>query len=339
VKSSFKCPVCTSSKWEKLEQYNILHSNHVTVDKKWKQLAEFLPSVLRILALCRPARQPICKRHISGSQFRRRSAYFDIWKGPATLDSIKCRKCGFLCYTPRPTAEELESTCVFFEENDPFFEGPYDPAAEAKKRDHQRSERVYTAVAPFLSGKYVLDFGGANGILLTAFKERGMQCFLADYSDRQLPGIKKIANSLNDLKGTYDCILLSHVLEHAAEPGELLAGLRNHLNNQGLLYVEVPIEILAGIPRLERDPVPHVNFFTDGTLKTILRMNGYKIISAFRGWSSYGNIIAYVTWAVATKGYEQPTFEPHITDALLYPSRSYVIERLWPIIRRQAKEI
>jgi len=338
VKYRFACPVCSSEKWQKLEQYKIL-KNNVTVDRKWQQRMEFLPSVIRILLLARPARRPIFKRHISKNQFRRRRVYFDIWKGPESFESICCNICGFICYTPRPTSEEIETAHIFFEKNDPFSGGPYDPAPEATQMDLQRSERVYKAVEPFLSGNFVLDFGGANGLILTAFKDKGLQCYVADYSDRQLPGIKKVANSLDDLEGHYDCILLSHVLEHVAEPGGLLSDLRYHLKDNGLLYVEVPIEILGGIPRLGKDPVPHVNFFTDGSLKTILKMNGYKVLSIFRGWSSYGRALTYATSIVAMKGHESPSFEPHITKDLLYPSRSHAIERFWEIIRKRANEL
>jgi len=335
VKYSFICPVCSNEKWQKLEQYKIL-KNNVTVDRKWQQRMEFLPSFIRILLLARPARRPIFKRHISNNQYRRRRAYFDIWQGPEAFESIRCNRCGFVCYTPRPSADELEATYMYLEKQDPFNDGPYNPSPKTTQMDRQRSERVYKAIEPYLAGNAVLDFGGANGVILTAFKKKGLQCHLADYSDRQLPGINKVANSLDDLQGNYDCILLNHVLEHVAEPGELLSGLNNHLNEKGLLYVEVPVEILAGVPRLEKDPVPHVNFFTEGSLKTILRINGYKILRVFRGWSSYGRTMAYTTSVVAMKGYEQPTFEPHITDALLYPKRIHVIDKLWKIATKRA---
>ena len=338
VKYRFICPVCSNEKWQKLEKYKI-PKDTVTVGRKWKQRIEFLPSAIRILLLARPARQPICKRHISNNQFRRRRAYFDIGQWPEAFESICCNKCGFICYTPRPTAQELEATYMFLEKHDPFYDGPYDRSPETAQMDRQRSERVYKVIKPYLNGNAVLDFGGANGIILTAFRDNGLQCHLADYSDRQLPGINKVANSLNDLQGTYDCILLNHVLEHVAEPGDLLSGLNNHLNQKGLLYVEVPVEILAGVPRLEKDPVPHVNFFTDGSLKTILRLNGYKVLSVFRGWSSYGRTMAYVTSAVAMKGNEQATFEPNITDALLYPKRIHAIDRFWKIVTKQASEL
>lgn len=140
------------------------------------------------------------------------------------------------------------------------------------------------------------------------------------------------------MRGTYDCILLNHVLEHVTEPGALISKLKKHLNDDGLLYVEVPIEIWGGIRRLEKDPVTHVNFFTDGSLKTILRMNGYRIISSFRGWSSYGNLFPHTTWAVAMKGYEKPSFEPQITEDLLFPNRIFSIKKLWHSIRKKPSQ-
>jgi len=223
---------------------------------------------------------------------------------------------------------------MFLEKHDPCDNEQCDSGSRKAQLEKQRSQRVYAAVEPYLPGHLVLDFGGGNGIILSAFQQRGLRCHLTDYSNRQLPGMKKVADSLDDLKGTYDCILLSHVLEHVAEPGELLSGLRNHLNDSGVLYVEVPVEIAGGM-RLEIDPVTHINFFTDGSLKTILQMNGYKVVSIFRGEGSYGLQKKEIAYAVALKGHEKTSFEPHITKALLHPGRIYFIKQLWQAVRRK----
>ena len=44
--------------------------------------------------------------------------------------------------------------------------------------------------------------------------------------------------------GTYDLIVLAHVLEHAPWPRDLLAVARRHVAPAGLIYAEVPIEPL-----------------------------------------------------------------------------------------------
>ena len=42
--------------------------------------------------------------------------------------------------------------------------------------------------------------------------------------------------------GTYDLVVLAHVLEHVASPRDLIATARAHLRTGGLIYAEVPIE-------------------------------------------------------------------------------------------------
>ena len=332
MKSGFNCPVCAGTKWQSVEQYKLIR-NGAAKHSVWQQRLSNLFLLFRILTLYRPARFPLSQYNLSDYCLRRRRVYFDIWHGPATFESICCSTCGFICYTPRPTADEIKAKYMFLEKHDPD-DGHYEADPQKEQLERQRSEKVYETLAPHLSGDRVLDFGGGNGIILAAFQKRGLTCHLADFTDRQLPGIKKVADSIDDLKGAYDCIILSHVLEHVAEPGELLSSLRNHLNDTGLLYVEVPVEIAGGV-RLEVDPVTHINFFTDGSLKTILQTNGYKIVHAFRGKGSFGRHQKEVAYAVALKGREKPAFEPQITNALLRPGRIDFIKQLWQILRKK----
>ena len=122
--------------------------------------------------------------------------------------------------------------------------------------------RMIGATATFgTDGEVPLDFGGGDGKLLAPFVDAGHDCYLVDYNTEPLPGVKKLADTLDGVDDTFDAIICSHVLEHVADPLGTLRDLRARLRPGGRIYAEVPSEVWRGIP-IERDPVTHVNFFT-----------------------------------------------------------------------------
>jgi SAM-dependent methyltransferase len=127
----------------------------------------------------------------------------------------------------------------------------------------------------------VLDYGGADGLIVLPFLEQGCECLLVDYYPYQLPGVKKIADDLDDMPPDLQAnvIVCSHVLEHVADPRGLVQDLVRFLKEGGVLYAEVPSEIWAGI-RIEQDPVTHVNFFTKGSFESLFRAAGCQIVDS-----------------------------------------------------------
>lgn len=98
----------------------------------------------------------------------------------------------------------------------------------------------------------VLDYGCANGKLIECFRSFGFQNVSGyEVGDR--------------ISGNYDCITLSHVLEHVYDVGGFMKGLIERLS--GILYVEVP-DASGYNPEygLQDFNVEHVNHFTRSTL-------------------------------------------------------------------------
>lgn len=67
--------------------------------------------------------------------------------------------------------------------------------------------------------------------------------------------------------------------EHVAEPLRTLKDLRRRLAPDGVLYVEVPIEIWTK-PPLQDEPVTHVNFFSSASLRHLMEHSGLGSIDA-----------------------------------------------------------
>lgn len=143
----------------------------------------------------------------------------------------------------------------------------------------------------------MLDVGASRGFFLAEAKKLGWlvqgveaspEC--ASYAKANF-GIPMLVGSLESIRlpqSTYDCIHLSHVLEHLREPQLRIQQLLEALKPGGVLVIEVPYEfgdlfdrireLVLRRPR-QRNSVPstHLHFFTLGTLTRLLQGLGLKI--------------------------------------------------------------
>lgn len=209
---------------------------------------------------------------------------FEIWStdGPElTLRYAACRECGMVIYLPRPSARELDAKYRFLGEHE---KAPASPTMRSV--DRVRSADLLALVRPALpeTGRArILDVGGATGALLHDLVAAGHECSVVDYMPVTIAGVTRVGETMEDLSTPFeaDVIVCSHVLEHLAEPRELLRSTAPHLKSGGMLFAEVPVEIWGEPPR-QREPVTHVNFFTEGSLACCLALAGF---SAVRSWT------------------------------------------------------
>jgi 2-polyprenyl-3-methyl-5-hydroxy-6-metoxy-1,4-benzoquinol methylase len=93
-----------------------------------------------------------------------------------------------------------------------------------------------------------------------------------------------------DIEGTFDAVLASHVLEHLAKPERLLQELRQRLNPGGVIAVALP-NIAHYSPRISflrgrfnytetgQFDRTHLRFYTYRTAIQLLQQNGYKLVN------------------------------------------------------------
>jgi SAM-dependent methyltransferase len=260
---------------------------------------------------------------------------FEVWlpdDDEVLLRAVICPRCGFVGYLPRPDSRDLEAKYEFLLEHEVQPRAQLETAIAA---DRERGERTYEAVARHkdrLPGR-VLDYGGAEGRLLSPFLDAGWECELVDYVEESLPGVNRLGATLSDVPAArrYDAIICSHVLEHLAEPGAALLELRPFLAEGAVLFVEVPVDLWGGLP-IARDPVTHVNFFTSLTLEQLLARHGYRVLDRVAMTGSYAGTVKDVAFAVATLGGAgAPDGQPAVAEAeaLLEPTLRRRLRRLW----------
>lgn len=137
----------------------------------------------------------------------------------------------------------------------------------------------------------ILDVGCAAGGLLHNLRSRGFtrlrgldpaaQCV----RNTQQKGIDAAVGSLTALPpgiGLYDCVLLSHVLEHVRDMREAVQGLNSLLHPDSVVYAEVPdatrYEDYCYAPFQEFN-TEHINHFSDATMTSLLEMNSLEMIA------------------------------------------------------------
>ena len=229
---------------------------------------------------------------------------FNIWfpnKEEVNLTSMYCNSCGFMCYSPRPTKDDLQAKYQYLSERENIG-GLTNPNPRALKLDRDREQFMYKATAKYHDTEFenVLDVGGGDGRLLRPFLEKGNNCYLIDFNPKPYPGVQRIGCTLDDIaeEKLFDILICSHVLEHVSDPGDFLSKLRSRLSPDGVIYIEVPLEIWQGI-HISKDPVTHINFFTVDSLKNALLLHGLQPLSIESKFSSYNGRYKRVAWTVA----------------------------------------
>jgi len=190
--------------------------------------------------------------------------------------------------------------------SDPY----YDPAYVAEfYRDHYRSlyrpkrfslswfvaeqirhgQRILEKLpTPLRPGARVLDVGCGMGGMLAAFAFKGCEVVGFDYGadyvakgrrlglDVRVGGFETVAD-----ERPFDLIMMSHVLEHAANPIEFARSAASLLADDGLCYVEVPgiLNIRNGYDGdvLTYLQNAHQWHFTAGTLLAVLARAGLHV--------------------------------------------------------------
>lgn len=207
---------------------------------------------------------------------QRLDVLFSLWARDVdrlTVSWQRCDACGFVDYSPRPTSQQVQAKSA-------RLGGATSTTVESPgvtRIDRVRSDELWHAVAPERNEvRRVLDYGGGTGSLMNRFIREGCEVCVIDYAPEVVHGVQLLGQTVDDLDddARFDLIIASHVVEHMAEPVEVLTALRAHLSARGRIYVEVPMELQGGPPDV-REPVTHLNFFTEVSLTALLERAGF----------------------------------------------------------------
>lgn len=255
---------------------------------------------------------------------KRFKVLFDKWfpgKKSIELSSVMCGNCGFIIYLPRPEEKDIDTKYRYLEElgQDYGSKRGYDSTVEK-----HRSLEIVRYVKKHLhlnKVNRVLDYGGGDGRLMQAFRDLGKECYLVDYNLNCIPGTTKLSDTIDGIpeNETFDLIICSHVMEHVAQPLEVTKKLHSHLSKNGSIFIEVPMEVWKK-PPLHREPVTHVNFFTQGSTHNLLTQSGLKIVACELKAAPIITTMIPVVKAIGTKSTQvEKTLVPPDAEKLLKP--------------------
>lgn len=186
---------------------------------------------------------------------------FSIPRDPASGRRVAfltgCHECGLLFANPLPTGEQLHT---YYSDRGPWAASHTErtrqiEAAHARRlrgrtppkttRSRKPLDMVLDALAPFVPvhdpppGAKVLDFGCGDGKFLNRLQDRGWETYGIEPSTG-VPFLRHRRLEILPQDGSFDFVILHHVLEHVAEPLSLLRRVAGSLREGGVLFVSVP---------------------------------------------------------------------------------------------------
>lgn len=213
----------------------------------------------------------------------------------AVCCTLHCPQCGMIFLDMR--FDDAEMGRLYADYRGPSYEAQrerHEPGYTARNQrlveGDAHIEAVEKLLKPWLPPHpSVLDWGGGSGIN-TPLRRYARLHHVFDISGTTLvPGAQKV-ESTDQLIASYDLIVLSNVLEHLPEPGPFPQVIANHMltmKAQALLYVEAPFEVLMREARTDpsawlakRHWHEHVKFFSEDSLKRLLKSSGFQILSS-----------------------------------------------------------
>jgi 2-polyprenyl-3-methyl-5-hydroxy-6-metoxy-1,4-benzoquinol methylase len=250
-----------------------------------------------------------------------------------TAALVRCRACGLVYQTPRPTLAEMAA----------HYPAEYEPYTDrtASKEPNPLLKRAYAYgtqkrtrfVTRRKSGGRLLDIGCASGTFLLGMQtHRGWQVQGVEPS-AQVAEYARVVHNLDVFPGTleeadfpagaFDCVTMWDVLEHVHDPLGTLREISRVLKDDGIVVIRVPnlaswdatifSATWAGL-----DAPRHLFVFRPETLKAMLAQANFGVIDLSCGIGGYVTFVLSVRFWMTAHQWPEKT-KQRVTRLLYHP--------------------
>jgi 2-polyprenyl-3-methyl-5-hydroxy-6-metoxy-1,4-benzoquinol methylase len=228
-----------------------------------------------------------------GSDFRvlvkfKKDAYFQLLL-PSLRDQplryVVCEGCGFVFQNPTLDDDELGKMYA----QDYRAETPPDTYMSDQRHNGEvLYQWIDKRIGRSLSQRRLLDIGCAAGAWVAVFQRRGWEASGIDANPKWVRwGRANLGADLHDgfygsqafPEQTFSLILWSHIIEHLPDPLTMLQAIRDHLDDDGYLFIGTPDVLRPPVPRTYPDLLagPHVGLYSARTLTRLLSRAGFTV--------------------------------------------------------------
>lgn len=206
---------------------------------------------------------------------------------PGETDYVTCDNCGF-CFAD--TAAGQSTYDLYYAEMSKYADSATSTGSGLSPWDASRLTQLANQVTSFapLRTSRLLDVGCATGGLLSALRDIGYSnicgidpspaCVEAAHDVRAGDVWTGTLSDLPEDIGTFDGILLSHVMEHVRDLSSAMLRLREKLKPGGWIYIEVPDASRYAdflVAPFQDFNTEHINHFSSAGLANLCRACGF----------------------------------------------------------------
>jgi SAM-dependent methyltransferase len=204
---------------------------------------------------------------------------------------VSCNRCGLMYANPRYS----EPDHVLVADYDPDFVEQESGGSDRFKKEALQV-RDYADTRRLLADRFpnrgrLLEVGSGFGYLLDYFRKDGWDVMgvepnrgLNRHAEKELKltVLPKILPEANFADGSFDVVLMMHVIEHVPDPQSTLGEIFRILRPGGMLVLETPrydtlMFKLLGRRERSLSCLGHIYFFTSKTLRAISEAVGFRV--------------------------------------------------------------
>ncbi|MFH1878168.1 MAG: class I SAM-dependent methyltransferase [Candidatus Omnitrophota bacterium] len=213
---------------------------------------------------------------------------------PSSYDVVACLKCGFVFADSQAGQKAYDH---YYSQFSKYEDSSVATGSGIKQYDKERSDNTAKEISIYLKDKdaAIVDIGCANGNILDSLVGLGYKNAIG--VDPSPACVKFIQNKLGEssalvgglfsgpilenssMKGVFDCVILSHVMEHIYDVQSALKNVSKLLKNGGILFVEVPDALRYNeyfiVPYYYFD-CEHINHFDSVSINNLLMLNDFE---------------------------------------------------------------